>query len=666
MKLILRRFPLYLVVTFIAGVPLLISLILASLSVIDYREQAYTSNQDQEAVQLVALYDNLAHNIAVERGLSAGVLGSKGNPTQVSNLNKQRKIADKHINALLQFTPEYLSQELTQKLGKDIQQRLRSISDLRSQVDSLKPKSSPFAYYSDINQLAIDNSAMLLANISNSEITTLGASLISIVTMKEKAGQVRGALNGVFARGNATPALFANIQGYIAQGGYAMRSAIIEMPPKYATQLNGLTQQDSWKKVENIQNSFLSQSNNLEAIKGPEASAWFSLATDRIKLLNGLRSGLQENMISTSNNSAKQANFLSQLLVVLILTVGSLLLLSIVLCVQNLKKRVEFLTSNLDQMSKQRDLTVQLNMEGKDEISQISSSIDALTKNIKVLLSDVTKTNEHSTIRLDTIVNNSHNLDSSSQATTAKCANIATAMTELSQSSLEIAASAERALSETSDMQGQVTDCLNQSEASFASVEGLLAQITETQSCMTELEKDTHSIGQIVASIQGISEQTNLLALNAAIEAARAGEHGRGFAVVSSEVRDLAQRSKDATQNISQLLEKITENTRRSVNNMDKSREASDGTHQSVHVVNASVQQLGVVIGQLSEHITSIANSTIEQSKASEEVDKDIDTLSEIAQNTGALANDLNTIVDDYKVEVAGVQHKLSEFKLSL
>ncbi|MFA0567983.1 methyl-accepting chemotaxis protein [Vibrio gallaecicus] len=664
MNSILRRFPLYLVVTFIAGVPLLISLILAILSVFDYREQANTSNQDQEAVLLVALYDNLAHNIAVERGLSAGVLGSKGNPTQVSNLNKQRKVADKHIDALIQYTPQYLSQELTLKLSKDIQQRLRTISDIRSQVDSLKPKASPFAYYSDINQLAIDNSAMLLANISNAEITTVGASLISIVTMKEKAGQVRGALNGVFARGSATPKLFTNIQGYIEQGSYAMRNARIEMPDVYKSQLTSLTQQDSWKQVVNIQNSFLAQSNHLDSVKGPDASAWFSLATDRIKLLNGLRSDLQESMINKSNSNAEHANFLSNLFILLIIIVGSILLLSIILCVQNLKKRVGFLTSNLGQMSTQRDLTVQLNMDGKDEISQISSSIDALTVNIKNLLSDVTKTNEHSTIRLETIVSNSHNLGRSSQATTAKCENIATAMTELSQSSLEIASSAERALSETSDMKGQVTDCLNQSEASFASVEGLLAQISETQNCMTELEKDTHSIGQIVASIQGISEQTNLLALNAAIEAARAGEHGRGFAVVSSEVRDLAQRSKDATENISQLLEKITENTRRSVNNMDKSREASDGTYQSVHVVNGSVQQLESVIEQLSEHITSIANSTIEQSKASEEVDKDVDTLSEIAQSTGTLANDLNTIVDDYKVEVADVQRKLSEFKL--
>lgn len=664
MRSLLRQFPLYKIVTVIAGIPLALSILLASLSVIEFRAETHLSAQDQEAVKLIVLYDNIAHNLAVERGLTAGVLGSKGNAAQVNKLKKQRKIADNHIQALNSFSPIYIQQELVTSLSIDIKNQLERLTDVRRQVDTLKPNLSPFAYYSNLNQLAIDNAIMLLANINNSEIASLGKALTSIVVMKERSGQVRGALNGVFSRGNATVEMFTNVQNYINSGHYALRRAQIEMPGQFQPQLKSIQDSSTWKSVTQIQHSFLSQKSNLNNINGPDASSWFSLATDQIKLINQVRNQLQIEMINISTDQASRANNLQNTILVATILIGTTLLWALVFCVRGLRHRVGSLTSRLSNMSNQRDLSVELNVMGKDEISFISSSVNNLTQNIRSLLSDVTCTNNNSTQRLNTIVNNAQELGQSSQSTTAKCANIATAMTELSQSSLEIAASAERALIETEEMKNQVLECQDQSETSFNAVEILMTQISETQSCMLELEQDTQSISQIVDTISAVSEQTNLLALNAAIEAARAGEHGRGFAVVSSEVRDLAHRSQEATESISKLLEKITTNTNKSVSNMNKSKQASDDTFSSVHVVRDSVAKLETVIEQVGEHITSIANSTTEQSKASEDVDKDVDTLSEIADQTGILANELNNIVTSYKDEVSSVQNQLNEFKL--
>ncbi|KOO11866.1 chemotaxis protein, partial [Vibrio xuii] len=187
---------------------------------------------------------------------------------------------------------------------------------------------------------------------------------------------------------------------------------------------------------------------------------------------------------------------------------------------------------------------------------------------------NVTKANESSSHSLSQIVQGANDLGTSSQATADKCGNIAAAMTELSQSSLEIASSSERALEETEQMANKVLSCQEQSKSSYEIVSALVNQIEQTQSCIHQLEKDAESVSKIVDTINGISEQTNLLALNAAIEAARAGEHGRGFAVVSSEVRDLAQRSKEATEHISQLLHNITTNTQTAVRNMSKNHQA--------------------------------------------------------------------------------------------
>ncbi|WP_295891092.1 methyl-accepting chemotaxis protein [uncultured Vibrio sp.] len=664
MKNLLQRFPLYLVVSVMAGIPILIAISLSISVILESHKTASRALLDQEVVDLALIYDDLAHNIAVERGLTAGVLGSKGNKTQVDALTKQRGVVDLQIKALERFNLQHADDQLTTQLLIDVKTELNALSIVRSQVDTLSPNVSPFAYYSHLNQLAIDNATVLIETMSDSEMASLGGSLLSIMVIKEKAGQVRGALNGAFSRGSATAVQYTSIAGYINESFYAERLASITLPPQYLETFNQTKQSSEWRQVTDIQKDFLSQKSTLEQLSGPQPSAWFALATKRIGLVNDIRNQLKDTIIDRSHRMLSNALFSRNLFLSLTIVFGSVILFTLFFCVQNLRLRVNSLTNVLSSMSDNRDLSQSLNVQGKDEISKIKLSINGLTTSIRNLLVDVTSTNDHSSERLDRIVENSENLGQSSRETTAKCDNIAAAMTELSQSSLEIASSTDRALEETRTMTEKVLSCQSQSNQSFSNVEHLVQQIEQTQTCMSELENDAKSVRSIVDTISGISEQTNLLALNAAIEAARAGEHGRGFAVVSSEVRDLAQRSKDATESISELLKNMTVNTNTAVQNMNKSKEDTDETFKSVDAVNRSITELETVIEQVDEHITSIANSTTEQSNASEAVDRDIDVLAGIAQNTGVLAESMNKTVSDYKREVSQVDGQLREFKL--
>ncbi|SMS01642.1 Methyl-accepting chemotaxis protein PctC [Vibrio mangrovi] len=664
MEKLLSRYPLYILVSILAGIPLVIALIFAISNILEMSKQVDLTKQDKETVRFILLFDNLAHNLAVERGLTAGVLGSKGKGAQVEALQKQRLVVNQQINNLRQFTPQFLPGHLAEKLRSDVNEQLNQLRNVRQQVDSLKPTLSPFDYYSHINQIAIDNGQMLLESINSPEIANIGGALIAIVTMKERAGQVRGALNGAFARKSSSPAQYAAINQYIRSGTYADRSAMIMMPPEASQALEKVKQSSAWKEVETIQQKYLAQQDHLEQLDGPQPSEWFSLATSRIKLLNQIRNQLQETIQANTSHHEQQMLSYKRVLLVATLVIGSIMLLLLGMCIHSLKSRVGQLTRQLEQMSSNQDLTIELTQEGNDEVAQVARSTQTMAQQVKALLKDVQQMNLQSTEKLMRVVDSSIDLEKSSLETIKKCEVIATAATELSQSSVEIATSSERALDETSHMTNQLTLCREQSQTSFSTVENLVQQIEQTQICMQDLEKDSQSISQIVEAITAISEQTNLLALNAAIEAARAGEHGRGFAVVSTEVRDLAQRSKEATEQISQLLGNMGQNTAQAVNNMNQSQVATKETFESVSAVNHSVAELGSVITSVNEHIMTITNSTLEQSKASESVNLDINLLAEIAQKTGSLAQNMEDIASHYKSDVEQVTLKLNTFRV--
>lgn len=153
--------------------------------------------------------------------------------------------------------------------------------------------------------------------------------------------------------------------------------------------------------------------------------------------------------------------------------------------------------------------------------------------------------------------------------------------------------------------------------------------IDDAARVMTHLDKSSEEIGKIIEVIDGIAEQTNLLALNAAIEAARAGEHGKGFSVVADEVKNLAERSANATKEIAELIKGIQIETQTAVKAINiGSDKVSEGNRLAE---NASKSIEGIVKGieEINRELSTISNMAIEQTKESNSIVKDINTLEE-------------------------------------
>ncbi|WP_404942773.1 methyl-accepting chemotaxis protein [Pseudomonas protegens] len=183
-----------------------------------------------------------------------------------------------------------------------------------------------------------------------------------------------------------------------------------------------------------------------------------------------------------------------------------------------------------------------------------------------------------------------------------------------------------------------------------------MAHDVQNTSVMIEgLATQGRDIGKVLDVIRAIAEQTNLLALNAAIEAARAGEAGRGFAVVADEVRALAHRTAQSTQEIEKMVAGIQNGTGEAVESMQQSNQRTQSTLELARAAGVSLEQIAESINQINERNLVIASASEEQAQVSREVDRNLVNIRDLATQSAAGAN-----------QTSAASHELSRLAVDL
>ena len=329
-----------------------------------------------------------------------------------------------------------------------------------------------------------------------------------------------------------------------------------------------------------------------------------------------------------------------------------------------------FVFSPLNQLMKNMercadgDLTVEIKKEGLSELQQLSDSlkslVGSLNNQVKEIQGNIVNVS-NAAGELSIITSETNQAIQQQQQETDQ---VATAINEMSATVQEVATHAEEAAAAAQSADSATNHGKKVVEDTIGEIDSLAQEIDRSTQVIENLKQESENIGSVMGVIRGIAEQTNLLALNAAIEAARAGEQGRGFAVVADEVRVLASRTQESTQEIENMIDKIQSGASEAMKAMEESKGRTSSTVEQAAVAGEALATITNSVTAISDMNTQIASAAEEQSAVAEEISKSIESISEVAQVTAKGATQTAASSDSLADLSDKLQSVVAHFKI--
>ncbi|MFC3852902.1 nitrate- and nitrite sensing domain-containing protein [Salinispirillum marinum] len=356
-------------------IPIVFALAMLMLWLSTVRADVRAAKVSVEVAEIAGHLNSLAHEFAVERGLTAGFLGSGGTSGE-SAVRAQRRVADEAADRLRAWVedgqPRTLEHSAIDNALQPVLERLEARSALRRDVDVLNGAAA-FNYYSDLILHALQASGFLMVQLDSLEGKRLMEAHLAILWMKERTGQYRGALNGVFSAGGTTAQRLVVIKSYTDD--FAAREAVFNYfaSPERRRQLTQLSSGNHWQRVGQVLNGVFSASDPSN-LAGP--SDWFALATQIIVDLNGLALDMEAESAALANSTLSNRQWQQQVALFAALILISLMALVIVMTVLSLGRRVNRIRDVLGAVAVKHDLTQRINDDGRDELADVARSLD--------------------------------------------------------------------------------------------------------------------------------------------------------------------------------------------------------------------------------------------------------------------------------------------------
>jgi methyl-accepting chemotaxis protein len=327
-------------------------------------------------------------------------------------------------------------------------------------------------------------------------------------------------------------------------------------------------------------------------------------------------------------------------------------------------RRINAMRHTMNSMAEDEDLSRSVAVGAKDEIGAMGDAFNRMIGKFRHSLEAVAGVTHQLT---DVSERVSHVAEKTLAAVNDQRSEtdlVASAMNEMSATVQEVARNASHTATASTGADNESKAGVKVASEALDGIEVLIAEIEKAAEVIQRVESDSASIDMVLGVINGIAEQTNLLALNAAIEAARAGEQGRGFAVVADEVRTLASRTQKSTEEIQAMIEQLQSGVRNAVQAMKEAQLRARSGSQCVEKAAQSLSVIANEVGTINEMNTQIATAAEQQSAVAEEINRNITTISRIADTTSADAAQTSQISDELVRLATELNRLVGQFKL--
>lgn len=374
----------------------------------------------------------------------------------------------------------------------------------------------------------------------------------------------------------------------------------------------------------------------------------------------------EEALTSTNASMDKQSNQLTVLLTsIVVAAAGVMILVLVALLARLVLYKVDVLRTAIWGIATgDGDLTQRAHVKGKDEIADMAAGLNQFIASTQQIVAEVNHSADAAGAMTGQLANTATQANQAVGLQRRELEQVASAVSQMTSSIGHVAESIQHAANDVQLIRDDTGRTAKVSANVRQHLTALVDRMDQTTRIVTDLGQHCAEIGSIVGVIRGIAEQTNLLALNAAIEAARAGESGRGFAVVADEVRALASKTQQSTEEINNSIQNLQQGSQSAIGSINEANQMVQGSIDRFTESDQHLENVNQAVMKLFDMTSEIASMAEQQTHVAHEIDRNVVTIGDAAEQTSASVNHAAESSRDIDEVVRELKHKVSRFRV--